>query len=90
MATRTLAEQIADRITACMGRQGIARLGGALSEQARIIIDAKHRRVDVTAGNAVPSVCSLAVGLIADDADAATPLVHPGLVAAGDSWLITG
>jgi hypothetical protein len=78
MATRTLPEQIADRIVEGMGWQGRVRLGGgALSEQVRIVNDAKHRWVGVTASFTAPSVCTIALGTINADGTFVTPLL-PG------------
>jgi len=86
MATRTLPEQIADRIVEGMGWQGRVRLGGgALSEQVRIINDAKHRWVGVTASFTAPSVCTIALGTINADGTFVTPLLHPGPVEAEDA-----
>jgi len=86
MATRTLPEQIADRIVEGMGWQGRVRLGGgALGEQVRIINDAKHRWVGVTASFTAPSVCTIALGAIAAGGTFVTPLLHPGPVDAEDA-----
>ena len=89
-AVRTLPEQIADRITEGMGWQGQVRLlGGAMSEQKRVVHDGEGRWVGVTASFAAPRVCSLHAGLITPDGTFAAPAAHSGPVAAEDTDELT-